>query len=329
MRNLLGMVHRGRVRRSAAMRPNVTLGLILALCFGVMACSPVTPSTMNPEFSAPSPGPAVPLPKLRPKVDNSYNLPTSKDEVSIDLKPRLELHESVAADSDETSALLASVVLTLPTNRLALRQVDVNLAVKKRSDGTIAQTRDIAFSRDTREASLTVALAPLVNGTYDIDVHTRARIDVLDEDWTVMVDMKEATERIPMVIGTSEGQREQSKLFEFRFDNEAAVPIADDRKTLERTMGEIGTLLGAHPEATARVDCWTSSAGSEALNMALATRRCDWFKEKVWARLAHTTKEPLAAVPHSSNELAKEERSRDAKVQSRNRVVRLRVRWIQ
>jgi outer membrane protein OmpA-like peptidoglycan-associated protein len=260
-------------------------------------------------------------------MDHTFFLPESKDQVSIALQPRVKLTESVAADSDERTALAASIILKLPANRVALRHVDVRLAVKRRPGGQVAETRVVSFSRDTREDELTVALGKLAEGAYDVDVHTLARIDLLDDDWTVMVDTKEATERMQLVIRPAVGKREQSKLFELHFDNDAAVPIEAERKALERTIKDIDAVLAAHPEATARVDCWTSSSGEEAKNRVLAGRRCDWFKAEVWSKLARPTKDPLAAVPHSVSELAAEERGRDAKVQTRNRVVRLRVRW--
>ena len=299
-------------------------GVALAICSGMLACAQ---APTQPVFSPPPPAAAVPLPRALPSVDHTFLLPTSKDEVSIDLHPRVELHESVANDSDERSALAAAVVLTLPANRIALRHVDVSLAVKRRPGGQVAQTRDMTYSRDTREDVLTVALGPLSDGAYDVDVHTLARVDVLDEDWTVMVDTREATERASLIIGAAAGKREQSKTFEFHFDSDAVLPVAPERTKLDGTVKAIGALLAAHPKATARVDCWTSSSGEERFNRALAARRCDWFKAEVWSRLSSTTTDPLASVPHGSSELAAEERSRDVKVQSRNRVVRLRVRW--
>ncbi len=276
-------------------------------------------------FSAPPPGPPVALPAALPPVDHTLALPTSKDEVAVDLHPRVELRESVAADSDERTALAASVVLTLPPNRTALRHVDVTVAVKRRPGGEVAESRSVSYGRDTREAVLSVPLGPLGDGAYDVDVHSSAQVDVLDEDWSVMVDRKEATERAALVIVASKG--EQSKAFELHFDNDAATPIAAEGRTLDRTVKAIEAVLAAHPRATARVDCWTSSKGTEQRNRELAGRRCDWFKAEVWGRLSRTTAEPLAVVPHSSSELAVTERGRDLKVQSRNRVVRLRVRW--
>ncbi|APR79319.1 Hypothetical protein A7982_04666 [Minicystis rosea] len=299
-------------------------GLTLAASIGALACGPAQPA-----FTAPDLGRAVPLPKARPEMDRAFLLPTSKDEVALALHPRVSLRESVAADSDERSALDASIVLTLPANRVALRHVDVRLTVKRVPGGQIAETRDVTYDRDTREDVLTVALGALKNGTYDVDVHTRARVDMLDDDWTVMTDTKEATERAPLVIGAQAGKREQSKMFEFHFDSDAAVPVAAERGAVDTSIKAIEALLSAHPDATARVDCWTSSSGEERLNKALAGRRCEWFESAVWSRLSRKTKDPLASVPHGSNELAAEERSRDAKVQSRNRVVRLRVRWVE
>ena len=311
----------------ATMRRNVSSGLALitwTMCASLLGCAP---GSARPSFSPPPPGPAVPLPAALPSVDRTFALPLGKDEVSLDLHPRVELHESVAADSDERSALAAAVVLTLPRSRVALRHVDVRLDIKRHPGGQVTQTREVSYSRDTREEALTVALGPLGDGTYDIDVHSLARVDVLDEDWSVMVDTREATEHAPLVVGAEAGKREQSKAFELHFDNDSAVPVATEARALDGTVKAIGALLAAHPGATARVDCWTSSTGEERLNRALAGRRCDWFKAEVWSHLAHTTTDPLASVAHGSSELAAEDRSRDVKVQSRNRVVRLRVRW--
>jgi outer membrane protein OmpA-like peptidoglycan-associated protein len=305
---------------------SVSLGVALAACCGALACdAPVAPVT--PAFEPPPRGAAVPLPAVRPPADHTLLLPTSKDQVAIELHPRVELRESVAADSDERSGLVATVVLTLPKNRVALRRVDVTVAVKRRPGGEIAESRDVSYSRETAGDVLTVALGKLGNGAYDVDVHTAAHVDVLDEDWSVMVDTKEATERAAMVIGGDAGKREQSKTFEVHFDSDAATPVDAERRTLDSTRKAIEALLEAHPKATARVDCWTSSNGEERQNRVLATRRCEWFNAEVWSRLSRTTAEPIASVPHSSSELAADERARDVKVQSRNRVVRLRVRW--
>ncbi len=309
---------------------SVNLGLALAFaacCCGALACDAPPVAAVSPAFEPPPRGAAVPLPAVRPPADHTLLLPTSKDEVSIDLHPRVELRESVAADSDERSALAATVVLTLPASRVALRRVDVNVAVKRRPGGEIAESKDVTYSRETPGDVLTVALGKLGNGAYDVDVHTAAHVDVLDEDWSVMTDTKEATERAPLVIGADRGKREQSKTFEVHFDSDAATPVEAERRTLDATRKAIVALLAAHPKATARVDCWTSSNGEEQKNRVLAARRCEWFNAEVWSRLSRTTAEPIASVPHSSSELGAGERGRDVKVQSRNRVVRLRVRW--
>lgn len=294
-----------------------------------LACAWLPACSEAPGFSYTAKGPAVPLPGALPSPDETLLLPTSKDEVSIALNPRIKLAESVAVDSDERSALAATVVLTLPANRVALRHVDVLLDVKRRPGGETAEKKQASFSRRTQGPELQVALGKLPEGTYDIDVRTVARVDVLDEDWSVMVDTKEATERATVVIGATAGKRESSKVFEFHFANDAATPIARDRANVGATIKAVEALLGAHPEATARVDCWTSISGEEALNMALAEKRCAWFQAEVWSKLARTTTDPLAAVPHSVRDLAAEDRGRDAKVASRNRVARLRVRWVE
>jgi outer membrane protein OmpA-like peptidoglycan-associated protein len=296
-----------------------------AVLLGVLtACA-----SPGPAFTAPPAAAPVALPRALPAQDTSFALPTSKDEVSLELHPRVEFRESVAADSDERTALAASVVLTLPPNRAAVRKADVSLAIKRNSTGQVAETKKVTYARDTRDEVLTVALGPLSDGAYDIDIHTVAHIDVLDDDWTVMTDTREVTEHAPLVVGAEAGKHEQNKAFEFHFANDLAAPVDTERATLERDIKAIDALLAAHPNATARVDCWTSSSGEERTNRALAERRCEWFKTNVWGRLSSKTKDPLAAVPHSSSELAAEERSRDVKVQSRNRVVRLRVRWVQ
>lgn len=302
------------------LRQNTGIGLALGACLGLAGCTDV----LYPAFTPPPPAPPVPLPAARPAVDQSFTLPTSKDEVSIDLHPRVQLRESVAADSDERTALAASIVLTLPPSRAALRRAEVSLAVKKRPGGEVAETKNVSFNRDTREDAITVPLGALRDGAYDVEVHTVARVDVLDDDWTVMTDTKEATERAPLVIG---GAKEQTKSFEFHFDSDKATPVKKEQLGLEREIKAIDVLLAAHPDATARVDCWTSSNGDARFNQVLAERRCEWFKTEVWSKVSHPTKDPLAAVPHSVSELAATERTRDLKVQSRNRVVRLRVRW--
>jgi hypothetical protein len=295
-----------------------------ALLAALTACGSAGPAFTPPPAAAP-----VALPRALPAEDKSFALPTSKDEVSLELHPRVEFRESVAADSDERTALAASIVLTLPSNRAAVRQADVSVAIKRNSTGQIAETKTVTYARDTRDDVLTVALGPLTDGAYDIDIHTVAHIDVLDDDWTVMTDTREATEHAPFVVGAAAGKHEQNKAFEFHFGNDLATPVDTERLTLQRDIKAIDALLVAHPNATARVDCWTSSSGEERLNRALAERRCEWFKTNVWGRVSSKTKDPLAVVPHSSSELAAEERSRDVKVQSRNRVVRLRVRWVQ
>lgn len=315
--------HGSRRRRvGAAMKRIPIMAVAGAALAGLVACGGGTGA-----FEVPPAGPAVPLPETRPSVDNTFFLPESKDEVSLALQPRVKLSETVAADSDERTALAASIILKLPANRVALRHVDVRLAVKKRPGGQVAETKSVSFSRDTRGDEITVALGKLAEGTYDVDVRSLARVDLLDEDWTVVVDTKEATERLPLVIAPAGGKHEQSKLFEWHFDNDAAVPVEADRKSLEKTIKAIEALVSAHPEATARVDCWTSITGEVESNRVLAGKRCDWFKSEVWGKLPRTTKDPLAAVAHSVSELAADEQKRDVKVQSRNRVVRLRVRW--
>jgi outer membrane protein OmpA-like peptidoglycan-associated protein len=275
--------------------------------------------------AAPPPPPAAPL-SVRVPPERALELPLSTEIGALELHPRVEIGEAIPADATSPRRRAAAVLLALPSDRSAMRRVDVSVTVKRRPDGEVTDARRITWSRDTKEGSLRLALAPLPAGAYDVEVHTVAQLDVVDdEDATVVTDTREATEQAPIVLAPEGEPRTAS--FDFHFMNDAAVLIPADGRELDRTVASIGALYAAHPDATARVDCWASADGPEARNRALAERRCAWFEAGVWERLAKPKGAPLERIAHGSRDAPVA--GADKKLQEQNRVVHLRIQWFE
>jgi hypothetical protein len=267
--------------------------------------------------------PPLDLPWSHLPEDPVLELPLSVAPIALDLHPRVEIGETVPADATAPRRRAAAVVLALPPDRRALRRVDVSIAVKRLPGGEVTQAHQLTFSRDTRERELRLALTPLAAGTYDLEVHTVAQVEVVDEDWVPMSDTREATEHAPFVL--DEDGEKRVEVFDFHFLPDSSVLLPSDTLKLDGSIEAIGALYAKHPYATAHVDCWASHEGSEARNRELTEHRCAWFQTRVWERLKRPLGATLERISHGSRDAPVA--GTDKTVQEMNRVVRLHIRW--
>jgi hypothetical protein len=296
---------------SEARIQNVLLTLV---CVGALACT-----------EASRPLPPITPPSAEALPAEAALLLGDADQVEIALHPRVEIHEAAAP-----SPRGASVFLALPARRAALRRVDVHLAVKRSPGGEIAAQKDVTFDRTTKVEALALEVPPLPDGSYEAEIRTVAQVDTVDVDQTLMVDTREVTERAPIVL-PSRGH-EVGKTFEFHFDPNTTRLVAQEHPGFGRTVAAVGAIFAAHPDATARVDCWASTEGGDELNRALAEKRCEWFDAEVWSKLARRPEIPPTKTAHGPDDVPVAEREDVsakvlATIRQQNRVVILRLRW--